>query len=36
MELFRGVLSVFVLYLIAGTLLVLGVLASKAIGTPLL
>ncbi len=36
MELFRGILSVFVLYLIAGTVLVLGILASKAIGDPLL
>ncbi len=35
MELFRGILSVFVLYLIAGTLLVIGVLATKAIGAPL-
>jgi len=36
MELFRGLLSVAVLYLIAGTILVLGILASKAIGDPLL
>jgi len=36
MELFRGLLSVFVLYLIAGTILVLGILASKAAGDPLL
>ena len=36
MELFRGLLSVFVLYLVAGTVLVLGILASKAIGDPLL
>jgi hypothetical protein len=36
MELFRGLLSVFVLYLVAGTILVLGILASKAIGDPLL
>jgi len=36
MELFRGLLSVFVLYLVAATILVLGILASKAIGDPLL
>lgn len=36
MELFRGLLSVAVLYLIAGTILVLGILASKAMGDPLL
>ena len=35
MELFRGLLSVFVLYIIAGTLLVLGFFASKALGDPL-
>jgi hypothetical protein len=36
MELFRGLLSVAVLYLIGGTILVVGILASKAIGDPLL